>query len=92
MKMSEDPSIPVLEDKEHPGERWVNITEAAELLGITRQHSYKRAKTGGYTTLHRIGSQPAYVISTSEINALLAAKAEKERVRSEKADAVETVA
>lgn len=80
-KLSEDPSVPLLEDQEHPGERWVNITEAAELLGITRQHSYKRAKTGGYKSLRKVGNQPAYVVSTHEIKGILAARAEKEAAR-----------
>lgn len=78
MKLSEDPNVPVLKG-------WVNITEAAELLGITRQHSYKRAKNGGYKSLHRIGTSPAYVVSTKEIDELLAAKKEAEAKRAAKA-------
>jgi hypothetical protein len=74
MKLSEDPNVPSL-----PG--WVNITEAAELLGISRQHSYKKAtlfgKRGGWDTLHRIGSQPAYVIALSEIEEIKAAREDR---------------
>lgn len=52
---------------------WVTLGEAAELLGISRQHSYRRAwlanagRVGGWTTAHRIGSKPAYVVSMDEI-------------------------
>lgn len=77
MKLSEDPSVPVLEG-------WVNITEAAELLGITRQHGYKMAKNGGFKSLHKVGSQPAYVISTLEIAAILKDREEKAKARAEK--------
>jgi len=70
-------NVPVLEG-------WVNLTEAAEILGITRQHSYKRAKLGaqgkpgGYRTLHQIGTKPMYVVSLSEIQKELEARRESE--------------
>jgi hypothetical protein len=69
MKLSENPDIPSLSG-------WVNITEAAERLGITRQHSYKLASQGGFKTLHRVGNQPAFVISTKEIDEMLTKKRE----------------
>lgn len=53
---------------------WVGLTEAAEILGISRQHSYKRArlgsegKTGGYKTIRQIGTKPMYVVSVTELN------------------------
>jgi hypothetical protein len=59
-------NIPVLEG-------WVNLTEAAEILDITRQHAYKRAKLasqgrpGGWRTLHQIGTKPSYVVSRAEL-------------------------
>jgi hypothetical protein len=59
-------NIPVLEG-------WVNLTEAAEQLGISRQHAYKMAKLanegkrGGWRTLHQLGTKPSYVVSTQEI-------------------------
>lgn len=66
-------NVPVLEG-------WVNLTEAAEILGITRQHSYKRAKlgaqgkSGGYSTLHQVGTKPMYVVSLTELEAELEAR------------------
>lgn len=53
---------------------WVNLTEAAEMLGISRQHSYRRARlanegrVGGWKTCHRIGNKPSYVVSLEEIH------------------------
>lgn len=52
---------------------WINLTEAAEILGISRQHAYKRAKqasegrTGGWKTLRQVGSKPSYVVSLKEV-------------------------
>lgn len=52
---------------------WVNLTEAAEMLGITRQHAFKKARQAndghpsGWKTIRRVGSKPMYVISTGEI-------------------------
>jgi len=56
---------------------WVNLTEAAEILGISRQHAYRRArlanegKPGGWKTVHRVGSKPTYVVSLKELEAEL---------------------
>lgn len=61
--------VPVLEG-------WVNLTEAAEKLGVTRQHAYKLAKNGGFSTLHQLGTKPAYVVNTTEIEKILAARTE----------------
>lgn len=55
---------------------WVNLTEAAEMLGITRQHAFKKARQAndghpsGWKTIRRIGSKPMYVISVTEIEAM----------------------
>lgn len=52
---------------------WVNLTEAAEMLGISRQHAFKKARQAndghpsGWKTIRRVGSKPMYVISTAEI-------------------------
>jgi len=54
-------------------EGWVNLTEAAEILGISRQHAYRRArlanegKMGGWKTVCRIGTKPSYVVALSEL-------------------------
>lgn len=78
MKLSDNPDVPTLKG-------WVNITEAAEMLGITRQHSYKKAtqfgRPGGWNTLHRVGTQPAYVVAVSEIEELKRARDEREARR-----------
>lgn len=66
-------NVPVLDG-------WVNLTEAAEILGISRQHSYKRAKLtssnrpGGWKTLHQIGTKPMYVVAQSELQEELESK------------------
>lgn len=54
------PDVPVL-----PG--WVNLTEAAEMIGVSRQHSYRMARDGKWTTLHRIGTKEFYVVSLEEV-------------------------
>jgi uncharacterized membrane-anchored protein len=65
MKLSEDPNVPMLDG-------WVNLTEAAELLGITRQHAYKVASNGGFKTLHKIGHQPQFIIASQEVDSIKA--------------------
>lgn len=72
MKLSEDPSVPTLEGG------WITLTEAAEVLGITRQHSYKRAKNGGYKTIRRIGTSPAFVVNRSELEEILTSRHARE--------------
>lgn len=72
MKLSEDPNVPVLEGG------WVTLTEAAEVLSITRQHSYKRAKNGGYKTLRRIGTSPAFVVNRRELEEILNSRHSRE--------------
>lgn len=60
-------------------EGWVNLTEAAEMIGITRQHAHKKArlanegKPNGWKSIRRVGSKPMYVVSTREIGEILAA-------------------
>jgi hypothetical protein len=63
---------------------WVNLTEASEMLGISRQHAFKKTRLanagqpGGWKTVHRVGSKPMYVVSTQEVAQLLAARQENE--------------
>lgn len=67
-----------------PLDDWVNLTEAAEILGITRQHAYKRAKhtsqgrPGGFKTLRQIGTKPSYVVRRSELTRELEGKVVEE--------------
>jgi len=55
-------------------EEWVNITEAAEILGISRQYAYRLAARtndglkGGWQTIRRIGTKAHYVISAEEVH------------------------
>lgn len=64
-------NIPILDG-------WVNLTEAAEMLGITRQHAYKKTrlanegKPNGWKTVRRVGGKPMYVVSIREIDENLA--------------------
>lgn len=64
---------------------WVNLTEAAEILGITRQHAFKKARqadaglSNGWKTIRRVGSKPMYVVNTSEIADMLASKMAQNR-------------
>lgn len=81
MKLSDNSDIPVLKG-------WVNMTEASEMLGITRQHAYKLSTQGAFKTLHRIGTQPSFVISVKEIELKLRKKAsDAEGKESEKENA-----
>lgn len=60
-------NLPALED-------WVNITEAAEIIGISRQYAYRMAARtndgleGGWQTIHRIGTKGNYLISLNEVH------------------------
>lgn len=78
VKLSENPDIPVLDG-------WVTLTEAGEMLGITRQHSYKRAQHDGYKSLHRIGNSSITVVSTTEVEELAEARRKRTAEREEKA-------
>lgn len=52
---------------------WVNLTEAAEMIGITRQHAHKKArlanegKPNGWKSIRRVGNKPMYVVSLEEV-------------------------
>lgn len=68
-------NIPVLEG-------WVNLTEAAEMIGITRQHAHKKArlanegKPNGWKSIRRVGTKPMYLISLEEIEQIRRAASE----------------
>lgn len=57
-----------------PLDGFVGLTEAGEILGVTRQHSYKRASNGGYKTLRRVGNKPMYVVEVKELNEIIQAR------------------
>jgi predicted DNA-binding transcriptional regulator AlpA len=63
---------------------WVNLTEAAALLGYSRSYMYKLAakapSEGGFSTLHKIGSQASYVVNQQEISSILAERPPVEEV------------
>ena len=60
--LSQNESIPVLSG-------WVAITEAAKLLGFTRQYCYRLAQNGYFDSIHRLGDSSTFVISTAELDA-----------------------
>lgn len=68
-KLAEIQEIPTLEGG------WINLTEAADILGYTRSYMYKKASKfgtpGGFDTLRKIGSQASYVVSRTEVEAIL---------------------
>jgi hypothetical protein len=52
---------------------WVNLIEADEMLGFTRQHAFKKVRQAndgdpnGWRTIRGVGSEPVYVVSIAEI-------------------------
>lgn len=74
MKLSENPEIPVLEG-------WVNLTEAGEMIGVSRQHAYRLAASDYFKTLKRVGTQPVFVVATSELAEINEEKRLKEEAR-----------
>lgn len=59
-KLTENADIPVLQE-------WISLTEAAEILGLSRQYVNKKASLGTYKTLHRLGNSPSLVVRRKEI-------------------------
>lgn len=53
-----DLDIPTLGD-------WINLTEAANILGVSRSYLYKVAPS--FNSLYRIGTQAVYVVSRAEV-------------------------
>jgi hypothetical protein len=58
-----DRHLPVL-----PG--WISLTEAGEWLGCSRQHAYRMAREGKFTSLHRIGTAHQFVVTEDELRLL----------------------
>lgn len=63
MRLNEK-DIPVLEG-------YINLTEAAEKLGITRQYAHTKAKNGLFKSIKRIGTKASFVVSTDEVDDML---------------------
>ena len=55
-----DNTLPILDD-------WVSLTEAAQLLGFSRQHAYKLAQDRAFHTLRRVGTAHIAVVSREEV-------------------------
>jgi excisionase family DNA binding protein len=48
-------------------EGWVLIAEAADMLGVSRQHAYRLVRDGELKNVRRLGTSSFYVIKTSSI-------------------------
>lgn len=50
-------------------EGWVTITEAADMLGISRQHSWRMATADPpkWKSVRKIGTSGIYVVSLEEV-------------------------
>ena len=59
-KLTDNPDIPVLM-------KWISLTEAAEILAMSRQYVNKKAAEGDYKSLHRVGNSPSFVVQREEI-------------------------
>ena len=50
---------------------WVTVSEAAQLMGLTRQMVHRMAQAGYFRSLHRLGAEddrrPIYVLRRSEV-------------------------
>jgi len=68
--MSEKTTVPLSQNQDIPVlDGWVAITEAAHILGFTRQYCYRLAQNGYFETLHRLGESATFVISREELDA-----------------------
>lgn len=59
---------------------WVALTEAGDLLGVSRQHAYRMARERTFKSLARVGDSFTIVVSTDEVE-------EMQRERREAAEA-----
>lgn len=67
--MSEKTVVPLSQNQDVPVlEGWVAITEAAEILGFTRQYCYRLAQNGYFESIRRVGKSTTFVISTEELD------------------------
>ena len=59
------------------------LTDAARVLGYTRQNAHRQADRGVFTSLRSLGQGTVYIVSTDEVRDML----ETRRVRRVEADA-----
>lgn len=68
--MSNKTVVPLSQNQDIPAlDGWVAITEAASILGFTRQYCYRLAQNGYFDSLHRVGESATFVISREELDA-----------------------
>lgn len=53
---------------------YINITEAGQRLGQTRQWVYKQCQRDFFKSLVQVGNQPVFLIGEDEINALVGSR------------------
>lgn len=51
-------------------EGWVTFTEAAGILGISRQRFYQLAESGAVETARRLGARPTYIVREAEVEGM----------------------
>lgn len=47
---------------------WITCTQAADILGITRQSVNRMVNAGEFKTLHRLGERPIFVLKKGEVD------------------------
>lgn len=60
---------------------WVLVAEAAEMLGVTRQHAYRLVQQNEMKNVRRLGTSSFYVVKVSEIQKRLDVLAERKADR-----------
>lgn len=50
-------------------EGWVTASDAAELLGMSRQAFNRKMHRGDFTRLRTLGSKPIFVVARDEVEA-----------------------
>lgn len=59
--------------------KWVLVTEAADMLGLSKQAVHGLIRKDEFKTLHRVGeneNKPIYVIDIDEVKALVTERAQ----------------
>lgn len=71
LSLEADAEIDVLEG-------WTSLPGAAKVLGVSRQYAYKMAKQKKFKTLKRIEDSNYILVSTKELDQMVASRAESE--------------